>query len=310
MSESQPATLPRQLVWVLVVLTLGWGINWPMMKTALTEMPPLHFRAMCLLGGAVGVFPVAWLGGHRLSVPRERWGRLVVVSILNMAAWNLFAAYGIPMLATGRAAIFAYSMPIWAIPISAVVLGEPVNRRRLLGLALGMAGMALLLGEELSSVGRSPLGAVLMLSAAISWAFAIVIMKRWPVDLPGWSFTAWQLLIAGVPVTIAALTFEHGTFFPWQLSLWPGLAALYTVVISFWICQWAFITIALRAPVGVSSIATLMTPVVGVFSAAVLLGERPHWQDYAALALVFAALATVLPLPRFLRLPGSFRRDV
>jgi len=55
--------------------------------------------------------------------------------------------------------------------------------------------------------------------------------------------------------------------------------------------------IAMIAPAGVSSIASLATPVAGVFASMVMLGEQPHWQDFAALALVVSALATVMPLP-------------
>jgi drug/metabolite transporter (DMT)-like permease len=69
---------------------------------------------------------------------------------------------------------------------------------------------------------------------------------------------------------------------------------LYNMVISFIFCQWAWIKIALVAPVGVSTVGTLLVPVVGVFSGALVLGERPHWQDYAALVLVGLAIASVL----------------
>jgi hypothetical protein len=57
---------------------------------------------------------------------------------------------------------------------------------------------------------------------------------------------------------------------------------------------WAWTKIALVAPVGVSSLTVMLTPVVGVFSGMLLLGERPHWPDYTALSLVVASLCTVL----------------
>jgi drug/metabolite transporter (DMT)-like permease len=139
---------------------------------------------------------------------------------------------------------------------------------------------------------------MLMVCAAVSWALGTIMMKRWPVSLPASSFTAWQMLISAAPITVVAFFFETGTFNPFAVSLWPMLGIFYNVFVAFNFCYWAWTKIALVAPVGVSSLAIMMTPVVGVFSGMLLLGETPHWQDYAALVLVVASLATVLLPPR------------
>jgi drug/metabolite transporter (DMT)-like permease len=67
--------------------------------------------------------------------------------------------------------------------------------------------------------------------------------------------------------------------------------------VAFNFCYWAWYKIALLAPVSVSSLSTMMIPVVGVFSGMLVLGEAPRWTDYAALVLVVASLSTVL-IPR------------
>ena len=178
--------------------------------------------------------------------------------------------------------------------IATWLLKEPFTKRRALGCALGGAGLLLLLGEEIQAVGRSPLGAILMIGAAVSWAIGTIMMKRWPVSLPVSTFTAWQLLISVPPIILFAIIFESGTFNPFALSLWPMLGVFYNVFVAFIFCQWAWMKIVLIAPVGVSSLSVMMTPVVGVFSGMLLLGETPHWQDYVALVLVVTSLATVL----------------
>ena len=137
-----------------------------------------------------------------------------------------------------------------------------------------------------------------MIAAAAFWALGTVMIKRWPVDLPTSSFTAWQLLIGVIPIVIIALVGERGTFNPFALSLWPMLGTLYNILVVFNFCYWAWTKIALVAPVGVSSLGIMMIPVVGVFSGALLLGETPRWPDYAALVLVVASLATVLLPPK------------
>ncbi|MCX7890958.1 MAG: DMT family transporter [Burkholderiales bacterium] len=306
MSDSGAAhTFPREAVWLLVALTLAWGVNWPVMKVVLTAMAPLHFRTLCLFVGAAGVFLIA--RAHRLpiAVPPGAWGRLVVLALFNMTGWNVLAIYGIPLLESGRAAILGYTMPVWGVVLGTAFLGEPFTARRALGVALGMAGMALLFAGEIGALGRSPLGAALMVGAAISWAIGTALMKRWQLALPASSLTAWQMLIGGVPILAGALFLEQGTFRFWELAFWPALGVVYNLAVAFVFAQWAWIRIALAAPMGVATLSTLMIPVVGVFSGMLLLGERPHWTDFAALAMVVASLATVMPLPAFLRRSGA-----
>ncbi|MCC6608569.1 MAG: EamA family transporter [Burkholderiales bacterium] len=288
------AGFPPQLIGLLLLLTLGWGFNWPMMKLALTELAPMHFRAWCLAGGAIGLFAIARVNRLSMRVPDGQWGRLTAIALVNMTCWNIFVIYGIPLLPSGRAAILGYTMPVWSVPLSVWLLKEPLTGRRLLGMTIGLAGMLTLLGGEVHAVGRAPLGALLLVAAAITWALGTIMIKRWPVGLPVSSFTAWQMTIGGIPILATALFVEPGSFNLLGLSAGPLFATLYNIFVAFIFCFWAWMKIARTASVGASSIAVLMTPVVGVFSGMAVLGERPSWLDYLALVLVSLSIATVL----------------
>lgn len=280
-------------MWILLaVLTLGWGFNWPMMKMTLAELPVWTFRGLCVGSGALGLFAIARITGQSIRVPRSQWKWLLVISICNVTLWNVLIGYGLRMLPAGRSAILAYSMPVWAVLLSVFILGEKLTGRRMLGLGLGMAGMAVLLGGELSIMRTSPVGAILVLGGAIAWAFGTVLMRRFPTTLGTTAFTAWQLLIGGLPIMIGAVVFDWGHWAPIGTAATVGL--VYNMTFVFIFCYWAWFKIANTAPPGVSSLSTLMIPIVGVFSGIWLLGESPQWQEYAALMLVIASLATVL----------------
>ena len=296
MSQTHHHTLPRSM-WVLLgLLTLGWGFNWPMMKMTLAEMPVWTFRGLCVAAGAIGLFVLARIGGQSIRVAPGQWGRLIVISMCNVTLWNVLIGYGLRMLPAGRSAILAYSMPVWAVLLSVFILHEKLTRRRILGLALGMAGMAVLLGGEMSIMRVSPLGALLVLGGAISWAFGTVLMRRYPMALGTTALTAWQLLVGGLPIIIGALVIDWGHWHPIGTGAMIGL--IYNMTFVFIFCYWAWFKIATTAPPGVSSLSTLMIPIVGVFSGIWLLGESPRWQEYVSLVLVIAALATVLIPPR------------
>jgi drug/metabolite transporter (DMT)-like permease len=283
----EPDHLPRRLWWLLAGLAFAWGFNWTAMKVALAEVPPWTFRSLCLGLGSAVLFLVLKAGGHALAVPKGQWGRLALLAFFNITCWNLLVAFGISMIPSGRAAILAYTMPVWAIPLSIWLLGERLTRWKLAGLVLGMAGLALLVGGDIAS-----LGSLLVLGAAVSWAIGSVLQKRYPMAMPSGPYTAWIMLLGGVPIFAGALLLDD-----WSALGAVGLPAMlgvaYNVLVAFAWAHWAWIKLATSVPVTVFSLSMLVVPVVGVMSGILFLGERPSWAEYAALALVLASLFTV-----------------
>ncbi|MGH8748322.1 MAG: DMT family transporter, partial [Burkholderiales bacterium] len=192
--------LPRRLWWTLTGLTLAWGFNWTAIKVALSGVAPLTFRTLCLAVGSAVLFGVVRAGGQSLAVPKGQWPRLALLAFFNVTCWNALVVFGMTMIPSGRAAILAFTMPAWAIPLSVWLLGERMNGRKLTGLALGMAGMALLIGEGAAGLRAAPLGSLLVLSAALSWALGTVLQRRYPVAMPPAPYTAWMMLLGGLPI--------------------------------------------------------------------------------------------------------------
>jgi drug/metabolite transporter (DMT)-like permease len=196
------------------------------------------------------------------------------------------------MIPSGRAAILAYTMPALAIPLSVWILGERLTPRKLTGLALGMAGLGLVLGEAGLGLGRAPVGSLLVLGAAASWALGVVLQKRYPMSMPAGAYSAWIMLLGGVPIFACALAFDDlgvlGT-----VGLWPALGVLYNVLIAFAWAHWAWIKLATSVSVTVFSLSMLVIPVIGVISGMLFLGERPSWAEYGALGLVLGSLFSV-----------------
>jgi drug/metabolite transporter (DMT)-like permease len=285
--------LPPRLWWVLGCLTLAWGYNWTALKVALSEVPPWTFRSLCLGLGAAVLFAALRAGGQRLVLPHGQWGRLWLLALLNITAWNMLIAFGVALIPSGRAAILAYTMPVWAVPLSVWLLGERLTGARLTGLALGIGGLALLLSESFVSLGSAPLGSLLILAAALSWALGTVLQKRFPIRLPTGLYTAWIMPLGGVPIFAGALLFDDLGALR-NVGLPAALGTAYNVFVAFAFAHWAWIKIATEVPVSVFSISMLIIPVVGVLCGMLFLGERPTWTEYAALALVIAALLTVL----------------
>ncbi len=278
-------------------ITLFWGANWPMMKIALGELPVWSFRSLCLVGGGTGLLLFALLGRLSLRVPRREIGPLLFCALFNVVGWHLFSAYGLSMIEAGRAAIIAFTMPLWATLFGSLLLREALTARKLVGLALGLTGLGILIGPDLQAIGAAPLGAALMLGAAISWSIGTVLFKRFAWSVPVIVLAGWQVIAGALPVVIGALMIENLPDLE-TVSNEAILATAYVVALPMVFCQWAYFKLVRIFPASLAAIGTLAIPVVGVFSSAFILGESIGAQEIISLFLVCSALAVVLVLPR------------
>jgi drug/metabolite transporter (DMT)-like permease len=290
--------VPASGLFLVAVLTLVWGCNWPVLKLGVTELAPLTFRGATLPFAALGLLLAARLSGDSIRIPREHWGKVLALALFNIAAWNGLILFGVQQMPAGRSAILAYTMPIWTVLFGMALLHEPLSTRKIIGLVLGMLGMAVLLGEDVRHITRSPMGTLFILAAAISWAFGTVLLRRWKPPVPQNTLTGWMMLIGWQPIAVCVPLFdEHPIDSLAHMSGTAWFAVLYNIFLAGTVAHWAWFTMARTLPVAVSSLSSLPVPVVGVLSGILFLGERPGPSEYIALALVLASLSAVLFAP-------------
>lgn len=287
-------TLDRRGLVLLVLLTVAWGVNWPVMKLGVAHFPPLAFRLLCMAGGVVALGLALRLRGESLRLPRRDWGPVLRLALPNMVIWHLFAICAVKLLSSGRAAILGYTMPIWAVLWGLLLFRDRLAAPAWAGIACALSGIALLLSGELATLTGSPAGTLLMLLAAAGWGYGTQLMKRSTLALPVGVLTLW-MLVCTLPFLLAGtLLLESGWRLPDAVE-WAAIA--YNAVVVFAYCHLVWFSLARSLPPAVSSLSVMFIPVVGVFSGMWMLGEQPHWQDYAAVALMLAALASVLLVP-------------
>lgn len=279
---------------LVAVLGLTWGCNWPVLKVGVTALEPLTFRTTTLPFAALGLFALAKLSGEPIGIPRAWWGRVAVLSFFNITLWNVLIVFGVRQIPAGRSAIIAYTLPLWSVLFSLWLLREPLSGRKIAGLALGMAGLAVLLGEEALNVGRAPLGTLLILGAALAWGLGTVLLRRFAPPLAHTALTGWMMLLGWIPVALVAPAFDPGLRSVHGMSAGAWFAVLYNIFLSGAIANWVWFRMARTMPVAVSSLSSLLVPVIGVFSGMLFLGERPGASEFIALALVLASVASVM----------------
>lgn len=303
--------IPRRWLDQLAIIALAffWGLNWPAVRIALFEFPPWTFRAFGMAAGALFLFCVAKLCGHRLRLSRSELFPVFVAGFLTITAFNLLLAFAQLNAPTSRAVIVTFTLPLWTVILARILLGERLNKRRWLGLGFGIAGL-LSLGWPLIMAGAFSFGLFLALLAGISWALGTIVIKRFPVAAPPMSIAGWQLAGGAFVSTIGMLVFE-----PWILTeglrwsefkaeIWVALT--HHIVFSQALAYLIWYQLLTRLPAGTVSLSTLMVPAIGVVSSVIFLGETPSMPDFIGLGLMTAAAgAVMLPSRRSIARPNA-----
>jgi drug/metabolite transporter (DMT)-like permease len=293
--------LSRQQLILLVLLTLVWGLNWPIMKFGVTGFPPLTFRSLCMWLGLPLLGGFLWLRRVPFTIGREHWRELAVLTVFNMFFWHTLAILAIQSLSSGRAAILGYTMPVFSAVIGALWFGQRLVPRAWVGVAAAALGVVLLLWHEITNLSGKPLGVVMMLVAAATWAIGTQQMRRTRIAAPTLTISFWMTVATTLWMSLLAVVFERGQWLAPNPAQWAAIA--YNAVGVFAFAQVAWLVLARELPPIASTLSVMFIPVLGVFSGAWWLGEVLHWQDWTAVALVMLAILTVLLPPRTTAVP-------
>jgi drug/metabolite transporter (DMT)-like permease len=280
---------------LLVLLSIAWGLSWPVMMVALAEVTPWTLRALGYANGTLCMFALVKLRGRKATLPfGVAWAHVVVSAFLTIVGFGLLSTFAQLSALTSRVAIVTYSMPIWASPLAWLVLGERLTAMSIAGLVLCVAGLAVLI-YPLATLGI-PLGLALALAAALVWAAGTVYLKWARIRGDGIVVTAWQLAVAFVVLAGCVAAFE-GTPHLWPLKPATLLALAFHGVIATGLAYFIWFDIVARLPAATASLGSLCVPVVGILGSMVMLGERPTAADLVGFALILAAAACVLLAP-------------
>lgn len=286
-----PTLTPRQL-WTLLALTLVWGLNWPIMKLGLNDFPTWSFRALSMWLALPIMAALVLLRGFSFRIPRAQWPELLQLSVFNMLIWHTLAMLAIAALPSGRAAILGYTMPVFSALLGAWWFGQRLAPRAWGGVAAATVGGGLLLWHEFTQFSGQPLAVLLMLLAALCWAWGTQRMRNTTMTAPILTITFWMILLTAVWLSLLAALTEAPQWRAPSPHVWG--AVLYNAVGVFAFAQVAWLGMARDLPPVASTLSVMFIPVIGVFSGALWLGEVLYWQDWTAVALIALAIATVL----------------
>jgi drug/metabolite transporter (DMT)-like permease len=296
-SEGRPAPRPRAPAAVyayLAIIVLTWAGNWPLMKLALGQVPPLKFVLLRLVGSLVLIAPALALGGQRLLPEPDERMKLFWVGQLQVSGFLICGIIGLSILPAGRAIVLGYTMPLWAIPIGLFLWPEPISRGQLAGAAIGFAGLILFMNPGLVDWGNPSIlaGNAMLLLAAILWALGSCLYRRRAWRTSFWSQTFWQLAVSIVPVgVIEALGWET------EPVLWsPGLIAIiiYNCVVTTALGYFLWGKVLSLMPAATAGQVLTLTPIGGFLLSLAIFGGTITLDVVASIGLIVAGIFVTL----------------
>jgi drug/metabolite transporter (DMT)-like permease len=285
---------PPVVYFYLGVIILSWAANWPMMKLALGDAPPLIFVSLRLIGTVALMVPaMAALRVPLLPASGERMP-LFWVGQLQVAGFLLCGIIGLQLVPAGRAVVLAYTMPLWALPIGVFLWREPLSRNQLAGAALGFAGLVMFMNPALVDWRdwRALLGNALLILAAICWALGSCLYRRHLWRTPFWTQTLWQLVVSVPPVIVLALPAEAGQPVHWTPGLVAILAYNWVVTTALGYFLWSKVLTAMSAAVAGQVLA--LTPVGGYLLSLALFGGTFSVSIAISIALIVGGIVLTL----------------
>jgi drug/metabolite transporter (DMT)-like permease len=277
---------------MLVVLCIVWGATWPIMRVALSEVPPLTMRTTSTaIGGALLLaFSLFTHRSLRLHGPRA-WLHIVVASLLNVVSFSLFSSFAQLDAATSHVAILTYTMPIWAVLLAWIFLGEKPTGMQPVAVALCAIGLAILI-YPLAQNGV-PRGILLALATGVCWAGGTIYLKWAQIKADAMALSVWQIAVALLVIGACMFVVEGGPDF--HAAHADGIVAtVFSGILGTAIAYALWFSIIRRLPALTASLGVLGSPVIGVISSVLLLGERPTATDYIGFSLILAASACAL----------------
>jgi drug/metabolite transporter (DMT)-like permease len=278
----------RRPIVILTLLALIWGASFMLIKIADRQLAPATL-ILGRLGTAtllLAAIAVVRLGpGRTLAEIRAAWGWLLVVGIVNTAIPFWLLSWGEKRIDSGLAAIIQGAVPIFnALLAFAFFREERVGGLRLVGLAVGFVGVALLVGAQ---PAWQLLGALAVVAMALCYAIGTLLVGRYLRGTP-------PLVVALASTAVSTIAVLPAGVVQAPARMWHGKTIAAILVLGFVgtaIAYLLFFALIQRAGANYATLVTYLVPPIALAYGAIFLGESFGLTAFAALALILAGVA-------------------
>jgi drug/metabolite transporter (DMT)-like permease len=280
---------------ILLVLALIWGGAFMFIGVAVKHVHPLTYVWLRLSIAALAMWAFLRMKGQPLGLPREVWGSMLLLALLNNALPFTLFGWGQTHIASGLASILNATTPIWGVVVAHLFTqDERMTPRKIAGVLLGFGGVATMLGPTLlANVGTDALAQLACVTASLSYALAAVWARRFRrMGLSPISVTTGQLTAGALMMLPLALFIDQ----PWTQPFPPVTAVAAITALALLCTAFGYVLyfrLIDRAGATNALLVTLLVPPVAILLGALFLSEQLAVQDFLGLGLIALGLAAI-----------------
>jgi drug/metabolite transporter (DMT)-like permease len=282
--------------WAMLVALSGvWGGSFFFNAVAVGELPVFTVVVARVVLGALLLLAVLWLTGQRIPRGRRVWAAFFGMGLLNNAIPFTLIVWGQQTIASGVASILNAATPLFTVVFAHVLTAdEKMTGGRLAGVAIGFAGVAVMIGPgAVQALGGQVAAQLACLAGAVSYALAGIFGRRFrAMGVAPMATAAGQLVASSVLLAPLMLVVDR----PWTLAMpgWGAIGALAGVAaLSTAIAYVLYFRILATAGATNLLLVTFLIPVSAVLLGVLFLGEMPLPRHVAGAALVGIGLAAI-----------------
>lgn len=290
--KSTSPTMNLQDWGLLIFLSILWGASFMFIGLAVKELPPLLIVVCRVAIASAILLPIHWMLQGPLPRDARSWVSFAGMSITNnIIPFTLFAV-GQSMISSGLASVINATTPLFAFSILALTGREVFSMRKIIGVIIGLAGVAVLKGVKLLGGGAETLGIFLCLLAAVSYGFGSLWAKLRLMDIPPMTTATGQLLCSTAFAGILVLLFDDPSRLAdvsatgWSALL--GLAAFSTALAYI-----VFFRLITHAGPANANLVTMIIPVSAILLGYFVLSENLELREIIGAAVIIVALAII-----------------
>jgi drug/metabolite transporter (DMT)-like permease len=278
---------------MLILLGVIWGGSFFLARVAVAEIAPLTLVLLRVGIAAIALHAYLLIRGPSFSLALPHWPLFLALGITNNVIPFSLIFFGQTVLGAGVAAVLNATTPFWTIILAnALTSDEKISLNKVLGVILGIAGTAVMIGPGLIAGLGGPVWAKFaLIGAALSYAVALLVARRLR-NLPPSIAATGQLTVSTVimlPVVLA--TGGLGTLGGTSAGVWAAVLGIALVSSAYGYLL--YFTLIRRAGATNASLVTLIVPVSAILLGALFLAERLELFELGGMALIAVGLLTI-----------------
>ncbi len=289
------------LIAAFAAVYIFWGSTYLAIRFTLETIPPFLFAGVRFV--VAGALLYAWAARRAPRPTAVHWRSALVVGALLLLGGNGGVVWAQQRVPSGLAALLVATEPLWIVILATAMGRERLNAAGLIGVIMGFAGVALLVGPQRFAGGEPVdlLGAVVIVLAALAWAFGSLYSREAPQPVSQSLSSAMSMLAGGTLLLLAALLAgDFGRLEPNAISLKSALAFVYLIIFGSLVAFSCYLWIMKAATPARASTYAFVNPVIAVVLGWLLAGEVLSPRVILSTGIIVAAVALII-----VRKPGG-----